>query len=132
MGRGLFSFLFSYREVTNKTGHTQAFAPQFSVMAREYNLWGCSGLFKRNVERHSESFGNALQLLYRDIFLTTADGVQVLLTNAQTGCQFCFTHVFFNIAFFKSIFVFFCIIVVVSLKFMTLCCIKNGPTDRYR
>ena len=48
-------------------------------------------LLKTNVERHPEGFGDALQLLYRDILLATADGVQVLLTNAQTGCQFRFT-----------------------------------------
>ena len=40
------------------------------------------------MERHPEGFGDALQLLYRDILLATADGVQVLLTNAQTGSQF--------------------------------------------
>ena len=55
------------------------------------------------MERHPEGFGDALQLLYRDIFPATADGVQVLLADAQTGCQFGLTHVFFTIAFFKSI-----------------------------
>lgn len=83
----------------------QVFAPQFPVAAREYNLWGCSGLFKRNVERHPEGFGDALQLLYCGILLAATDGVQVLLANPQTGCQFRFADVFFAIAFFKSIFV---------------------------
>jgi len=74
-------------------------------MVRDYNLWGCRDLFKRNMERHPEGFGDALQLLYRDIFLATADSVQVLLADAQPGCQFCFTHVFLTIAFFRSILV---------------------------
>lgn len=83
----------------------QAFAPQLPVAERDYNLWGCSGLFKRDMERHTEGFGDALQLLYGDILPATTDGVQVLLADTHTGCQLCFTYVFFIIAFFKSIFV---------------------------
>ena len=83
----------------------QAFTPPLPVAARKYNLRGCSRLFKRNMERHPEGFGDALQLLYSDILPAATDGIQVLLADAHTGCQLCFTHVFFIIAFFKSIFV---------------------------
>lgn len=85
--------------------YMQAFAPQLLAVARDNNLWGCSGLFKRNMERHPQGFGDALQLRYRDIFLATTDMIQVLLADTQPCCQFRFTHVFFDIAFFKSIFV---------------------------
>jgi hypothetical protein len=68
-------------------------------------------LFKRNMERHPEFFGDAFQLLYRYILLTATDSVQVLLAVAQAYCQFCLTQVFFAIAFFKSIFVSFFIFV---------------------
>ena len=68
-------------------------------------MWGCDGLFKRNMERHPEGFGDALQLRYRDILLAATDGVQVLLAEPQPCSQFRFADVFFAIAFFKSIFV---------------------------
>ncbi len=63
------------------------------------------------MERHPQGFGDALQLRYRDILLATADMIQILLADTQACCQFCFTHVFFDKAFFKSIFVVFSIVV---------------------
>ena len=93
----------------------QVFAPQLSTAARDYNLWGFSRLLKRNMERHSEDFGDALQLLDCDILPATTDSIYVLLTDTHAGRQFCFTHVFFNIAFFKSIFVSLFILILLEL-----------------
>ena len=66
---------------------------------------GLTDLLKTNMERHPETFGDALQLFQRDVFPATRYGIQVGTFHVQYLCQFCFTHVFFNIAFFKSIFV---------------------------
>jgi len=67
------------------------------------------------MERHPETFGDALQLCQRDVFSATRYGIQVGTFHAQHHSQFRFTHVFFNIAFFKSIFVSFFIIVLLTV-----------------
>ena len=57
------------------------------------------------MERHSEYFGDTLQLLDGGVSLTTANAIQILFRPAYLSGQFRFTYVFFNITFFKSIFV---------------------------
>ena len=57
------------------------------------------------MERHSEGIGNALQLVYGRVSPATTYAVKILLRPAYPSGQFRFAHVFFNMAFFKSIFV---------------------------
>ena len=73
------------------------------------------------MERHSEGVGDALQLLDGGISLATTDAVQILLRPAYLPGQCCFTHVFFSIAFFKSIFVY------LFICFNRLVVIQKGP-----
>ena len=74
---------------------------------------GLTDLLKTNMERHSECFGDTLQLCYSDVFLPAGNGIEVGIADSQTASQFCFTYVFFIIAFFKSIFVSFFIVVII-------------------
>ena len=62
-------------------------------------------LFKRNMERHSECFGDTLQLLNGRVYPATTDTVQILVRPANPSGQLPLTHLFFDIAFFMSIFV---------------------------
>lgn len=55
------------------------------------------------MERHSETLGNALQLLYRDILASTADGIQIGTLHPQYVCQLLLTHVFSLNAFLRPI-----------------------------
>ena len=85
--------------------YMQAFAPQLLAVAQNVNLWGLQPFFKRKMERHSETLGDALQLLNGRVAPATTDTIQILTGPTNSSGQFCFTHVFFDIAFFKSIFV---------------------------
>ena len=57
------------------------------------------------MERHAESFGDTLHTFQRDIFLATGNSIQILLADTHASGQLCLTHVFFDMAFFRSIFV---------------------------
>ena len=72
-------------------------------------------LLKTNVERHPEGFGDALQLHNGDVLLARRQGVKVGTLDAKPFGQFLLSHVFFNMAFFKSIFVSFFIVFVFKL-----------------
>ena len=77
-------------------------------------------LFKRNTERHSEDFGDTLQLFDSRVPLTTAETIQILFRPAYLSGQFCFAYVFFNIAFFKSILVSFFIMLECLTNYFVL------------
>ena len=51
------------------------------------------------MERHSETFGNALQLFYGHILASTADSIQIGTLHPQYVSQLLFTHVFSLITF---------------------------------
>ena len=84
------------------------------------------------MERHPETFGDALQLFQRDVFFATRYGIQVGTFHVQYLSQFCLTHVFFNIAFFKSIFVSFFIVdllfIIEHKKMRDVECIHNSTS----
>ena len=77
------------------------------------------------MERHSETFGDALQLFDGRVCPATTDTVQILFAPPQPGGLLCFTHIFFANAFFKSIFV--SLFIVVILKSLSY---KKGPAAR--
>lgn len=71
------------------------------------------------MERRSETFGDPLQLFDGRVRPAATDTVQILFAPPQPGGQFCFTHVFFTNAFFKSIFVsFFIVMTIKSLTYI--------------
>ncbi len=70
------------------------------------------------MERHSETLGDALQLLYRDVLASTADGIQIGTLHPQYVCQFFLTHVFFLNAFLRSIVVVFFIALLFKLNIL--------------
>ena len=56
---------------------------------------GLTDLLKTNMERHPETFGDALQLCQRDVFSATRYGIKIGTFHVQLLCQFRFTDVFF-------------------------------------
>ena len=78
-------------------------------------------LLKTNMERHSEDLGYALQLLDGGVLLARREGIQIGTFHTYHFCQCGFTHVFFSIAFFKSIFVY---------LFICFYCLKSCYTKR--
>ena len=94
-------------------------------------MWPPLDLFKTNMERHSETLGNALQLFYGDVLAATADGVQIGTLHPQYVCQLLFTHVFSHITFSS------CSCDSYFSRFIVVCFfkkldIKKSPTARSR